>query len=273
MLLSDGRLLEADVKAMKAQLEAVRKGVDEDREALRLALTRAEKKSQEVEEALDRLNQSARKTDTDLSVQLDKVSQTVQELSGKLDEAQVKLSQIEKKESSATISDKAASQTQETSAEESENNSAGSDKKGELPQESSQAVEVVLKSLHAAHKNEDSIRLAKEFLNKWPKEEGKSDVIRLALGERYLEDKQYQKAVIEFKKVLDDFPKGKKTDQAMFKIGETFTAMGYFPDAKVFYEELIRRHPRSIFVKQAQLKIRELEQKAMEKPKKGKKGK
>jgi len=249
--------MQADIKALRAQLDAVKTGIDEDREALRTAIVRAEKKTLEVQEALDALNNSARRTDADLGIQLDAIQKTVQQLTGSFEEINFKMDRLEKSEKTALAAQ--PQQAQPDAADMSE--------KVVLPADKKAATTLVTGLLASkdSKQRDDGKRLANEALNKWPKEEGTADVIRLALGDRLNDEKQYQKAVVEYKKVLDTFPKGARADAAMFKIAQTFAAMGYAPDAKVFFEELIRRFPKSTHVKEAKAKIADLDKKPAKK--------
>ncbi len=250
LLQSEGQLMQADIKALRAQLDAVKSGIDEDREALRAAIVRAEKKTIEVQEAIDALNNSARRTDADLGIQLDALQKSVQQLTGQLEELGFKLERLEKSERTAAAP-APAGHAEATPAEE----------RVVLPADKKQAAELVTKLLTSKEtkQREDGKRLANELFAKWPKEEGTTDVVRLALGDRLVDEKQYQKAIVEYKKVLDTFPKGARADAAMFKIAQTWAALGQPTDAKVFYEELLRRFPKSIYVKDAKLKIAELD--------------
>lgn len=254
LLQSEGELMQADIKALRAQLDAVKSGVDEDREALRAAIVRAEKKTLEVGEALEALNNSARRTDADLGIQLDALQKTVQELTGKIEELNFKLAQLERAEKTATA-------TNEPKTPNEVEPSAPPEPRQTLPADKKAAVELTLRLLGAreAPKREEGKRLASELLTKWPKDEGTSDVVRLAVGDRLADEKQFQKAVVEYKKVLDAFPKGSRADSAMYKIAQAFTQMGYHEDAKVFFEELLRRYPKSELTKDTKARLAELE--------------
>ncbi|MCC6808727.1 MAG: tetratricopeptide repeat protein [Deltaproteobacteria bacterium] len=254
LLQSEGELMQADIKALRKQLDAVKAGVDEDREALRAAIVRAEKKTLEVHEALEQLNSSARRTDADLGIQLDALQKTVQELTGKLEELNFKLAQIERAEKSGNTP--VASEVKPM-----ELDPTPPEPKQPLPSDKKAAAELVVRMLQAREtpKREEGKRLAADALARWPKDEGTTDVIRLALGDRLADEKQFQKAVVEYKKVLDVFPKGVRADSAMYKIAQAFTLMGYHEDAKVFFEELLRRYPKSELTKDTKARLVELE--------------
>ena len=244
---AEGQRMKADMSTMRAQLDSVKQGIDADRDALQKAITRAEVKTKELEDTLDHFNTAARRTDADFGMQMDKLQQTVQEVSGKLEEMQFRLERLDKQAGSQP----AAQATPVSSP------GVQMDQRVRLaPDKAAGRAQVVqLLGSRDDRQRDDGKRLANELLAKWPKDEGTSDVVRLALGDRYAEDKLYQKAQVEYKKVLDEFPKGSRADDAMFKIAQTFVAQAQYEDAKVFLEELLRRWPKSPLAKESKAKL------------------
>lgn len=262
VLQSEGRIMRADITTIRTELDTMKQGVDQDRDALQKALQRAEKKTGEIEEALQKFDDFARRNDADFGVQMDKLALSVQELVGKLEEASFRLDRVEKRVRGDDVgaAPGASGVTAATAVVESP--------KVLLPADKGQATLLVAKLLRSKTEadNEDGKRLAKEALAKWPKEDGVSDVIHLALGDRLRNDKLFQKAVVEYKKVLDDHPKGQSGDDAMFRLADTFADMGYGDDAKVAFEELVKRYPKSALVKDAKVRIAELDKLSKKKP-------
>lgn len=252
---AEGERMKADLTAMRAQLNSVKQGIDADRDALQKAITHAEEKTKELEDTLDHFNTAARRTDADFGMQMDKLQQTVQEASGKLEEAQFRLERLEKQGASQPVS----ANVREPAA----NPGVQIEPRAKLPADKAAARQMVVQLLGPGddRQHDDGKRLASEALAKWPKDEGTSDVMRIALGDRYAADKLYQRAQAEYKKVLDDFPKGNRADDAMYKIAQTFVAQGQYEDAKVFLEELLRRWPKSPLAKESKAKLAELAKK------------
>lgn len=260
---AEGERMKADMTAMRAQLDSVKQGIDADRDALQKAIARAEEKTKELEDTLEHFNTSARRTDADFGMQMDKLQQNVQEASGKLEEAQFRLERLEKQ---------GATQPQPAGAarEPAANPGVQIDTRAKLPADKAQARQLVVQLLGRGsdREHDEGKRLSAELLQKWPKEEGTSDVVRLALGDRFADDKLYQKAQVEYKKVLDEFPKGSRADDAMYKIAQAFVAQGQYEDAKVFLEELLRRWPKSPLAKESKAKLAQIQLKEAEAKKK-----
>jgi len=65
----------------------------------------------------------------------------------------------------------------------------------------------------------------------------------------------YKQAVLSFQELLTRFPSSKKVPETLFKVGNSLEAMGFSKDAIVFYEEVIAKHSKSSFVKDARSKV------------------
>jgi TolA-binding protein len=65
-----------------------------------------------------------------------------------------------------------------------------------------------------------------------------------AATDKAAKDKAYKQAILSYQRVLET-PKSQKADGALFKIGLSFEQLGYDDEARVFYEELIAKHPKS----------------------------
>ena len=65
----------------------------------------------------------------------------------------------------------------------------------------------------------------------------------------------YKQAILSYQKVLS-LPKANKADGALFKIGLAFEALAYFSEAKVFYEEILAKHPKSPLAKEAKKRLK-----------------
>ncbi len=63
------------------------------------------------------------------------------------------------------------------------------------------------------------------------------------------------KAVEIFQSILDDAPYAALGDQAQFKLGESYRAIGQFDDAKKAFEQLLERYPNSPLVDRARYEV------------------
>ena len=55
----------------------------------------------------------------------------------------------------------------------------------------------------------------------------------------------YNKSVVVFQKLLTKYPKYAKVDEVLWLVGQSLDALGFPKDAKIFYEEILKKHPKS----------------------------
>ncbi|MBI5496769.1 MAG: tol-pal system protein YbgF [Deltaproteobacteria bacterium] len=106
-----------------------------------------------------------------------------------------------------------------------------------------------------------------KFIKAFPKDKDLLDNAYFWAGETHYAQKAYDKAILSYQKVITDFPKSEKADAALFKMGLSFSALTYDDDARVFFEELLQKHPKSPLAKDAKAKLDELAKRKKAAPK------
>lgn len=82
------------------------------------------------------------------------------------------------------------------------------------------------------------------FLERFPK--GKfSDNASFWIGECYYRKNEYEKAILEYEKVKNEYPSGDKVPSALFKQALSFLKLGKKDAAGIILEDLIRHYPQS----------------------------
>jgi tol-pal system protein YbgF len=85
-----------------------------------------------------------------------------------------------------------------------------------------------------------------------------ADGAQFWLGEIYYHEKWYEKAILEYQKVIEGYPKGKKTPSALLKQGLAFLNLGDNANAGLILKELIRKFPDSNEANVAKNKLKTL---------------
>lgn len=93
------------------------------------------------------------------------------------------------------------------------------------------------------------------FLKKYPSSEN-ADNAQFWIGEIYYREKWYEKAILEYQKVIEKYPKGNKVPAAYLKQGFAFQNMGEKANARLILKELISKYPKSNEAKIANDKIK-----------------
>lgn len=95
------------------------------------------------------------------------------------------------------------------------------------------------------------------FLELFPKHELTANA-HYWLGENYYSEKVYDQAILEFEKVIKDFPTKGKVPAALLKQGMSFKELGDIKSARFVYKKLIEGYPLADEVKAAKAKLKEL---------------
>jgi len=89
----------------------------------------------------------------------------------------------------------------------------------------------------------------KELIEKFPKSERADNAHR---------EKWYEKAILEYQKVIENYPKGNKVPASLLKQGLAFLNLGDKNNSRLILEELIKKHPKSNEAKIAKDKVKSL---------------
>ena len=106
-------------------------------------------------------------------------------------------------------------------------------------------------------KYDEAIDVLKSVVKSQPKsEEGKKG--QFLLAESYFSTKDYASAALEFSEFRKNFPKDALVPNAIFRQASSFKEMGKSKEARLFYQDLIERFPRSPFASKAKVEMKRL---------------
>jgi len=96
------------------------------------------------------------------------------------------------------------------------------------------------------------------FISKYPDSKN-ADNARFWIADSYYVEKWYEKAILEYQKVLENYPNSNKNAAARLKQGYAFAALGEKANARLILKELITRYPNSQEAKYAKEKFKNLD--------------
>jgi len=96
-----------------------------------------------------------------------------------------------------------------------------------------------------------------DYLKRFPKSQ-RADNAQFWIAEIYYREKWYEKAILEYQKVIESYPKGNKVPAAMLKQGMAFTNLGDRSNARLILRELVAKHPKTSEAEIAQKKLKGL---------------
>ena len=118
--------------------------------------------------------------------------------------------------------------------------------------------DALYKSAKQAFDQGDSATAKKYFqevIQRFPKSEN-ADNAQFWIGEIYYRDKWYEKAILEYQKVIEKYPDGNKVPAALLKQGLAFDNIGDKPNSRHILEDLIKKYPKSNEAKIAREKLK-----------------
>lgn len=103
----------------------------------------------------------------------------------------------------------------------------------------------------------DARRLYTAFIDRYPRD-ARAPAAQFYIGESYFSEQKYPNAIGAFTKVVDNYPKAKEVQDAMFRNGQAFKALRYCGDARIYFQELLRRYPHTTWKKQTNDELNKL---------------
>lgn len=82
------------------------------------------------------------------------------------------------------------------------------------------------------------------LLKEYPKST-MADNAQYWIGETYFREKWFEKAILEYQAVIENYPKGNKVAAAMLKQGMAFVELGDKSNARLILQELVKKYPGS----------------------------
>lgn len=82
------------------------------------------------------------------------------------------------------------------------------------------------------------------LLKQYPQSKN-ADNAQFWIGEIYYIDKWYEKSILEYQKVIENYPQGNKVPASLLKQGLAFSNIGDKANARLILKELISKYPKS----------------------------
>ncbi len=109
-------------------------------------------------------------------------------------------------------------------------------------------------SLLKAGEYDESIAAFTDFLAQFPDSQY-ADNAQYWLGETYYVKREFEPAVVEYRKLIDTYPTSKKRSHAMLKIGYSYHELGQLDQARAVLEDLRNRYAGTTAARLAEERI------------------
>ena len=132
--------------------------------------------------------------------------------------------------------------------------------KSDIPSKKELSADKIYKSARQAFAQNDFETAREGFgqlLKRYPKSP-QADNAQFWLGETYYREKWYEKAILEYQKVIEKYPKGNKVPASLLKQGFAFSSLGDKANTRLILTELVKKYPKSNEAKIAKQKLKRL---------------
>jgi tol-pal system protein YbgF len=201
-----------------------------------------------LKEVVDEATKVVTRNSADVGGKVDKLQQDLAQLTGRIDDLQHAEDALTKQFQDY----RAASDTKL----ESLTNTMTAAKTPPVPETPDALYAEADKRLQAAQ-FVDARRLFEAFINRYPTDP-RAAKAQFSIGEAYAGEKRYANAIGAYTKVVDNFPKSDVVPDAMYKNGIAFYQLKYCSDAKVYFQELLKRYPKTTWKADANEQLRKL---------------
>ncbi|MBI5599070.1 MAG: tol-pal system protein YbgF, partial [Deltaproteobacteria bacterium] len=121
------------------------------------------------------------------------------------------------------------------------------------------ATTLYLEGLDLVRVNKDyekGLQAFERFLSLYPDHE-LSDNAQYWIGEAYYATGDWEKAILEFNKVIKNYPKGDKVPAALLKQAFSFERLGAMKESGILLKKVIAEHPKSTEAEIAEKHLKE----------------
>ncbi|MBU4420046.1 MAG: tol-pal system protein YbgF [Proteobacteria bacterium] len=212
---------------------------------------------------LDEKEQILRKQSAELHAMHDQLKTEMQLLSGRIDETDYLLKQmienrLERIEEAVGLNKNRITRLEQYLNFESDENDLKIKTKPQSSQELSEnELYTVSKQAFDAGDFETARKGFKDLINKFP-DSAHADNAQFWIGEIYYSEKWYEKAIVEYQKVIEKYPKGNKVPASLLKQGFAFLNLGDKANARLILQELVKKYSEATEAKIATKKLKEL---------------
>lgn len=109
-----------------------------------------------------------------------------------------------------------------------------------------------------AAKYDAAIAAFKQFIQRYPQSEHRAEA-HYWIGEAHFLAKNYPPALEQFSHIIIYFADSEFARQAMLKSADTYRTMQDIPQAKLFYQRVIKNHPHTSYAVKAAEQLRQLQ--------------
>ncbi len=211
--------------------------------------TRKNATNQHAQQESQRDSQLNTKTSAQSSEPIDERDELIRSLNGRVENLENQIKESHKEKSASTEQDNQKVQILQEALTKME---------AQIQKlEAEQAQKAASEQMAAASKSSDESEVKSSKKNGHTKDSDKSaNSYELAQG--FFASKDWKKAILNYQKYVDRFPKGKEVADSKYKIGVCFQELGMKEESMAFYEEVVANFSKTDAGKKAKIRLAKL---------------
>lgn len=218
----------------RSEGEALRRDVDSLKREISSDMRKAEQERVKLQRIMEQATALLTRNSADVGVQVERLQAKVDKLSGDMDERQRKLTDLAQKLSEYQA--KTDVKLEGLSSDSAQNkNPPISNDKDELFRNASAKL--------TAGDHQEARRLLRHFITRFSTD-SRMDRAQLMLGDSYYAEQKFAPAIVEYKKIIEQYQQSTVVPDALAKIGMSFYQLKFCADAQLFFSQLLKKHKK-----------------------------
>jgi TolA-binding protein len=221
--------------------EALRRDLDALKKELAKNAARTEQERVKLQKVMEQATGLLTRNSADLGVQVERMQAKVDRFAGELETRQRKVDDLAQK--LAEFQAKVDVKLEGLSAESKRtNNPPTPGDKEELFKQGQQKL--------LAGDHQEARRLLRHFLERFATD-SRIDRVQLMLGDSYYAEQKFAPAIVEYRKIVEQYKQSAVIPDALGKIGMAFYQLKFCRDAEPFFGQLVKKYPKHAQAAQA----------------------
>lgn len=232
-----GEKMTADIAQLRGRLDAMEV---RDRDI--------NEKVVQLRQVLDEATALLGRNSADLGARVAKNETDIAVVTGKIEEANHLVGELQQQVALATTKATAIEQTQQRIV----------DRVAPTMPEDKEALWKEAQRRLSEGQRDEARRFLRAFIQRFP-EDARAAQAQLYIGVSFVQELKHSNAVAEFSNLIQRFPKSAEVPEAMWQLAESFVVLKFCGDAKAMYQDLAKRYPKSQRAAQVKERLREVQ--------------
>jgi len=222
----------------RADGDSLRRDVDALKRELSSDIRKANQERAKLQQIMEQATALLTRNNADVGAQVERLQAKVDQISGSVEERQKKVEEVAQR-----LSDFQAKVDVKL---EGLSNESAQNKNPPTPNDKDELF-TLASTKYSAGDQQEARRLLRAFITRFPTD-ARMDRAQLMLGDSYYTEQKFAPAIVEYKKIIEEYKQSTVVPDALAKIGMSFYQLKFCSDAQLFFSQLLQKyktHPQA----------------------------